>query len=128
MAVADSFRNAMREFQAEGRGGPDDDTMIGAEIREWQRHWGTPEGFAAYVAALRAQSEEETPRPVGWVPCTTWWWVNGPDYLGRIALRHVPGRRESPLGSPDTGAGAARSRPQAWFVGALRFWVAARQP
>ncbi len=24
----------------------------------------------------------------GHVPCTTWWWVDGPDYLGRIALRH----------------------------------------
>jgi predicted acetyltransferase len=62
--------------------------MIGAEIREWQRRWDTLEGFADYVAALRAQSERETPRPAGWVPCTTWWWVDGPRYLGRIALRH----------------------------------------
>jgi len=76
------------EFQAEGRGSPDDDTMIGTEIREWQECWSTPEGFADYVASLRAQSNQETPRPAGWVPCTTWWWVDGPDYLGRIALRH----------------------------------------
>ena len=88
VAVATSFLTAMQEFQAEHRGGPDDDTMIGAEIREWQRSWDTPEGFADYVAALRAQSKKETPRPAGWVPCTTWWWVDGPDYLGRIALRH----------------------------------------
>jgi predicted acetyltransferase len=88
VVVAGSFLTAMKEFQAEGRGGPGDDTMIGAEIREWQRRWDTPEGFAAYVAALRAQSRVGTPRPAGWVPCTTWWWVEGPDYFGRIALRH----------------------------------------
>src|SRR5260370_33274953 len=86
--VAGSFLTAMKEFQAEGRGSPDDDTMIGTEIREWQECWSTPEGFADYVASLRAQSNQETPRPAGWVPCTTWWWVDGPDYLGRIALRH----------------------------------------
>src|SRR5262245_37996567 len=86
--VARSFLAAMQEFAAEGRGGPDDNTMIGAEISQWQRRWDTPEGFAAYVAALGAQSDEETPRPEGWVPSTTWWWIDGPDYLGRIALRH----------------------------------------
>lgn len=88
VTVARSFLNAMKEFGAEGRGAPDDNSMIGAEIREWQVVWDTPEGFAAYVAALRAQSLQETPRPAGWVPCTTWWWVQGTDYLGRIALRH----------------------------------------
>src|SRR5258708_2424822 len=66
VVVAGSFLTAMKEFQAEGRGGPEDDTMIGAEIREWQGRWGAPEGFAAYVAALRARSEAETPRPAGW--------------------------------------------------------------
>jgi predicted acetyltransferase len=88
VTVARSFRDAMKEFQAEGRGGPDDDTMVGAEIREWQGRWDTSDGFAAYVAALRAQSRPETPRPAGWVPCTSWWWVEGSGYLGRIALRH----------------------------------------
>jgi predicted acetyltransferase len=97
VTVARSFRDAMKEFTAEGRGGPDDGSMIGAEIREWQGRWDTPEGFAAYAAALRAQSREETPRPPGWVPCTTWWWVEGADYLGRIALRHqlTPRLRET---------------------------------
>jgi predicted acetyltransferase len=88
VVVAGSFVIAMQEFQAEGRGGPDDDSTTGAEIREWQWRWATPDGFAEYVAALRAQSEQETPRPAGRVPSTTWWWVDGPDYLGRIALRH----------------------------------------
>ena len=88
VAVARSFLSAMGEFGAEGRGGPDDDSMIGREISQWQGRWDTPEGFAAFVAALRAQSAQEAPRPAGWVPCTTWWWVDGQDYLGRIALRH----------------------------------------
>ena len=86
--VADSFRAAMREFAAEGRGGPDDDSMVGAEIRQWQSRWDSPDGFAAFAAALRAQSDEATPRPAGWVPSTTWWWIDGPAYLGRIAVRH----------------------------------------
>ena len=25
---------------------------------------------------------------MGWVPCTTWWWLEDDRYLGRIALRH----------------------------------------
>ena len=88
VAVAASFLAAMKEFQAEGRGGPDDNTMVGAEIREWQRSWHIPEEFAEYVAALRAQSEPDAPRPAGYVPSTTWWWTEGPEYLGRIVLRH----------------------------------------
>src|SRR5260370_24645972 len=87
VVVAGSFLTAMKEFQAEGRGGPEDDTMIGAEIREWQGRWGAPEGFAAYVAALRAQSEEETPRPAGWVSWTPGGGVDGAGYPGRIAWR-----------------------------------------
>jgi predicted acetyltransferase len=88
VVVAGSFIEAMKEFHAEGRGRPDDASMIGAEIRQWQDRWGTPKGFAEYVAALRAQSLSQTPRPADWVPCTTWWWVEGPSYIGRIALRH----------------------------------------
>src|SRR5258708_26513903 len=86
VVVAGSFLTAMKEFQAEGRGGPEDDTMIGAEIREWQGRWGAPEGFAAYVAALRAQSEEETPPPAGWVSCTARGGGGGPGCLGRSAV------------------------------------------
>ncbi len=85
-SVRASFLAAMREFRAEGRGGPADDTMVGREIREWAGRWDTAAGFASYVAALR--SEAKTPPAAGFVLCTTWWWVEGPDYLGRIALRH----------------------------------------
>ena len=86
--VRESFVEAMAELQAEGRGSPSDDSMVGREIREFGAQWHTPPGFAAYVEQLRAESLEETPRPDGWVASTTWWYVDGSTYLGRIALRH----------------------------------------
>jgi predicted acetyltransferase len=86
--VRESFLVAIDELRAEGRGGPDDQTMMGREIREWSGRWESPDGLAAYVAALRSEALEETTRPEGFVPSTTWWWVDGPDYFGRIALRH----------------------------------------
>jgi predicted acetyltransferase len=78
----------MAEFQAEGRGGADDDSMIASEMRAHQATWDSPDGFAAYVDSLRSQALEQTPRPAGFVPSTTWWLVDGDAYLGRIALRH----------------------------------------
>ena len=75
-------------MRAEGRGAVIDRTMLGREIREWSGRWQSPDGFAAYVTALRADALEETPRPEDWVTTTTWWWVEGPAYLGRIAVRH----------------------------------------
>ncbi|MDG4825848.1 GNAT family N-acetyltransferase [Asanoa sp. WMMD1127] len=83
-----SYLAAMAEFQAEGRGGPDDDTMIGREIRTYADRWADPGVFAEYVAALRAEALEETPRPAHFVPSTTLWWLDGADYLGRLAIRH----------------------------------------
>jgi len=61
--------------------------MIGAEMREFSSSWSTPEGFAAFVAALRAQAAGEH-LPAGFVPCTTPWWAEDHEYLGRIAIRH----------------------------------------
>ncbi len=83
-----SFVEAMEEFAAEGRGAPDDNSMVGRDLRLWRDRWGDPEVFAAYVTALRIDAEEDTPRPSGFVPCTTLWWVDGDVYLGRIAIRH----------------------------------------
>jgi predicted acetyltransferase len=83
-----SFLAAMAEFQAEGRAAEADDSMVGGEIRRWSADWHDPATFAAYTAALRADALEETPRPDDWVPCTTLWWVDGDDYLGRLAIRH----------------------------------------
>jgi predicted acetyltransferase len=83
-----SFLAAMAEFRAEGRGDRQDETTVGNEIRKHGATWHTPDGFARYVAELRAEALEETPRPAGLVPSTTLWWVDGSDYLGRIAIRH----------------------------------------
>lgn len=83
-----SFLQAMTEFHAEGRGGAHDNSMIGRESRAFSETWSTPSGFARYVAALLAAAHEETPRPAGFVPSTTLWWVQGRTYLGRLAIRH----------------------------------------
>ncbi|GIH15622.1 GNAT family N-acetyltransferase [Rugosimonospora africana] len=87
--VRQSFLDAMAEFRAEGRGSADDHTMIGGEIRRFGESWSSgPDAFRGYVEWLRAQSLEETPRPENFVPCTSLWWVDGTEYLGRVAIRH----------------------------------------
>jgi predicted acetyltransferase len=86
--VHQSFRAAMAEFGGEGRGAPDDVSMIGKEIRGFAERWSSPDGFAAYVDSLLAEALEDASRPDGIVPSTTLWWVEGDDYLGRIAIRH----------------------------------------
>ena len=63
--VRESFLAAMAEFAAERRGGPDDHTMIGHEIRTFGGTWRTAEGFAAFVRSLRADALDETPRQEG---------------------------------------------------------------
>lgn len=83
-----SFLQAMAEFEGEGRGAPDDHTMIGDEIRANKAVWHDARAFADYVAGLLADALEETPRRAGWVPCTTLWYVDGSEYLGRLAIRH----------------------------------------
>ncbi|HEX7743914.1 MAG TPA: GNAT family N-acetyltransferase [Micromonosporaceae bacterium] len=92
-----SFLAAMAEFQAEGRGDRQDTTAIGAEIRRHAQTWHTADGFAQFVQELRLEAREETPRPPGWVPSTTLWWIDGGEYLGRIAIRHrlTPHLREA---------------------------------
>ena len=87
-AVHTSFLKAMDELQAEGRGAPADDSMIGRDIREYGNAWHEADIFATYTARLRAMSLDETPRPEGHVPCTTLWWLDGDQYLGHIAIRH----------------------------------------
>ncbi|MBB4696768.1 GNAT family N-acetyltransferase [Paractinoplanes abujensis] len=89
-----SFLEAMDEYVAEGRGGLDDFSNIGNDIRSYAATWSTAEGFARYVSYLRAQRLEETPRPPGFVPTTVLWWLDGAEYLGRLNIRHrlAPGR------------------------------------
>ena len=86
--VHTSFLAAMAEFQAEGRGGADDHSMVGGEIRGFSEIWDTREGFAKYVSHLSAQAEPTAEQRATTVPATTYWWVEGHEYLGRIAVRH----------------------------------------
>ncbi len=83
-----SFVAAMEEFRAEGRGANDDHSMVGSEIRGHGSRWSEPAAFAEFVAKLLADAEEDSPRPVGYVPGTTLWYVEGDEYLGRLAIRH----------------------------------------
>ena len=66
-----SFLSAMDEFRAEGRAGGR--TMVGSDLAEHGDRWHTAEGFAAYLAGIRAA--EHTPRWAGFVTQTTYWWV-----------------------------------------------------
>ncbi|GAA3265174.1 GNAT family N-acetyltransferase [Dactylosporangium vinaceum] len=86
--VHESFLAAMAEFRAEGRGVPDDNSMIGHDLRTYGDTWADPDTFARYVADTRAQALEETPRPEHFVPSTTLWLIDGDEYLGRVAIRH----------------------------------------
>ena len=83
-----SFAAAMEEFLAEGRGGPDDRSIIGRHLRDHVAEWADDGAFRAFVAAIRADRLEETPRPEGFVPATELWWVEGDEFLGRTSVRH----------------------------------------
>lgn len=48
-----------------------------------------PGRFAGYVAALLAAADPDSPRPPGYVPDTTLWWVDADTYLGRVSIRHT---------------------------------------
>ena len=96
--VQTSFLVAMDEFRAEGRGGPDDQSMLGHEVLEYGARWTDPAVFEDYVRRLRDQSLEESPRPAGWVPSTTLWWVIDQEYLGRLTIRHRLTQRLLELG------------------------------
>lgn len=87
MELRSSFLVAMAEFRAEGRGSSDDISTVGHELRT--NAWGDDDAsFAAYIARLRADVLDEAPRPAGYVPCTTLWWAEGDQCLGRVAIRH----------------------------------------
>lgn len=83
-----SFAAAMDEFRAEGRGSPDDRSVIGRYLRDNGSATESDGAFEAFVAGIRADRLEETPRPPGFVPDTELWWVEGDAFLGRIGVRH----------------------------------------
>ncbi|RYB91113.1 GNAT family N-acetyltransferase [Nocardioides oleivorans] len=83
--VRASFLEAMDEFVAEGV----DRSQTAAWIDVHAPGWTEPERFEAFVEAVRADARPDSPRPDWHVPCTTLWWIDGTDYLGRLAIRHV---------------------------------------
>jgi predicted acetyltransferase len=84
--VRESFLAAMREVIADGS--RSEAAFMGSEQTRYVAERHSPDVFAAYVAEVRADAEPATPRRPNFVPQTTWWWVDGDDYLGRISVRH----------------------------------------
>jgi predicted acetyltransferase len=98
-AVHASFLEAVKEYEAEGRGAAGDDSMLGQDILRYGSRWQDPAGFADYVARVRAAKREDTPRPEGFVPTTTLWYVTGAareTFIGRLAIRHRHAARLAP--------------------------------
>jgi len=69
-----SYRDAMAEFVAEGRA---------QELRTLPDH----ATFAAFVAELHEYSCGHA-LPSGWVPMSTWWLVEGDQFVGKLEVRH----------------------------------------
>jgi predicted acetyltransferase len=88
LRVAASFRSAMADFIAEGRGGPDDDSALARNIAGFGDRWHTDAGLAGFIAELIRQGDTSHPPPSGWTHTSTYWWVDGERYLGSIRIRH----------------------------------------
>ena len=87
-ALAASFRSAMADFVAEGRGSPQDDSALGRHLTGFAAQWHTVAGFERFLARLRAEADTSVPPPPGWVHSSTFWWAEGSDFLGSIRVRH----------------------------------------
>jgi predicted acetyltransferase len=87
----------MADFAAEGRGGPQDDSALGRNLTGFAAQWHTPQGFERFLAHLRQEGDTSAPPPPNWVHSSTYWWADGPEYLGSIRIRHAltPQLRES---------------------------------
>ncbi|HTZ43111.1 MAG TPA: GNAT family N-acetyltransferase [Jatrophihabitans sp.] len=85
---ADSFRAAMADFIAEGRGAPDDDSALGRGIAEFAGRWQSDAGFAEFLDALHAAGDTSRPAPPNWTHVSTFWWADGAEFLGSIRIRH----------------------------------------
>ena len=73
-----SFAAAVDEFQAE---------QVNIDHYRTELHDRT--AFVEFVGQLEAESHvDAVARFPGWVPQTTLWWVEGDEYLGRLAIRH----------------------------------------
>ncbi|WP_030156288.1 MULTISPECIES: GNAT family N-acetyltransferase [unclassified Glycomyces] len=81
--LTESFAAAIEEFIAEGRGGPEDRSLLGAMIRD---NPGDPRDWIP--AHLARERRWRTEAPEDFVTMTMLWWVEGDTYLGRISIRH----------------------------------------
>jgi predicted acetyltransferase len=89
VAVHESFLRAMDDFAAEGRGGPDDtDSALGRNIIAFGAGWRTVAGFAAFLESLQTEGDVSVAPPDGWVHSSTYWYLDGPTFLGCIRIRH----------------------------------------
>ncbi len=86
--MAPSFRAAMADFQAEGRGSASDDSALGRLIRDFAADWHTAAGFARLLDQLHRDGDPTLPAPPGWTHTSTYWWIDGQDFLGCIRIRH----------------------------------------
>lgn len=96
LALAQSFRTAMADFAAEGRGADEDDSALGQQLRKHGERWQSDEGLERFLAELRDQGDPAVPPPAGWVHSSTFWWADGEQFLGAIRIRHrlTPGLLE----------------------------------
>ncbi|MCX6364100.1 MAG: GNAT family N-acetyltransferase [Actinobacteria bacterium] len=87
-----SFLGALEEYHAEGRhlelpadrlADPDEFARYVAALRADVDHPGEPSRYVADLAGVPPETW-----PDGYVPQSTYWWVAGEEYLGRVALRH----------------------------------------
>ncbi|MDQ1735010.1 MAG: hypothetical protein QOH56_1261, partial [Pseudonocardiales bacterium] len=77
----------MDDFAAEGRGGPDDtDSALGRNIIAFGAGWRTVAGFAAFLESLQTEGDVSVAPPDGWVHSSTYWYLDGPTFLGCIRI------------------------------------------
>lgn len=73
-----SFSAAVSEFLDEGLN-PD---HYRPELQD-------PASFDSWLTVLMDEARPDAqPRFEGWVPQSTLWWIDGEDYVGRVAIRH----------------------------------------
>lgn len=75
--LRESFVAALRELQAEGL-----HLDLNAD------DLGEPDAFDAFVEQTRRERLEEVMAPLGLVPSTTLWLMDGDEWLGRVSIRH----------------------------------------
>jgi len=72
------------EYRASGALGPGDDSALATSLRLAGSLDGT-DAFAHYLETLRDLEQRLAP---GRVPSTTFWYVRGAEFLGRLSIRH----------------------------------------